>query len=257
MDMVSHHSRETAYDWVDQGGNGPTLCCIHGSGGRHDVWSSQYHLTDRYPLAAVDLSGHGDSDDIDASAGYSTLSAYADDTLAVVNDTDADVLVGSSLGGAVAVHVLLERSYTPDAVVLTGAGARLGVLEDLLAWLATDFERAVEFLHGEDRFFHQPAPERQAASKDRFYDCGQAVTNRDFRTCHTFDVRDQLEAIEVPVLAVCGEYDQLTPPWYHEFLADEIPAGEYAELEDAAHLVMVEQPTAFNDTVADFLERVC
>lgn len=256
MESVTHHGRKTAYDVVDRGGDGPPICCIHGSGGSRDVWNGQRPLADYAPVVTVDLSGHGDSDDIDASAGYSTLSAYADDVLAVVEATDAAVLVGSSLGGAVVLQILLEREFDPAAAVLTGTGARLGVLEDLLAWLRSDFERAVEFLHGPDRLFHDPDSGLRERSMERMYDTGQAVTRRDFLTCHEFDVRDRVDEIDTPTLAVYGEYDQLTPPWFHEYLADEIDDAGLAEIEDAAHLAMVERPTAFNAVIDEFLSEI-
>ncbi|WP_408958136.1 alpha/beta fold hydrolase [Natrinema sp. 74] len=256
METVSHNGRETAYEIVDRGGSGPPICCLHGSGGSRDVWTGQHPLADRYPLVAVDLSGHGDSDDVDASAGYTALSAYADDVLAVAEATDARVLLGNSLGGAIVLHVLLERSFDPDAVVLTGTGARLGVLDDLLEWLDDDFERAVEFLHEPDRLFHDPAPDQRERSMERMYDCGRAVTRRDFLTCHEFDVRNRLGDIETPALAAYGEYDQLTPPWFHEYLADEIERGELAEIENAGHLSMLERPAAFNAVVDEFLTGV-
>ncbi|ELY94215.1 alpha/beta fold family hydrolase [Natrialba hulunbeirensis JCM 10989] len=255
METVSHQGRETAYVVSDRGGDGPTICFVHGSGGTREAWKSQHRLADQYPVVTLDLSGHGDSDDIDASAGYTTLSAYADDVIAVATETDADVLVGNSLGGAVVMHILLERGdeYRPDAVVLTGTGARLGVLEDLRNWLADDFERAVEFLHGSDRLFHDAESELATHSSDQMHACGQAVTQRDFETCHTFDVRDELGGIDVPTLVVYGEHDKLTPPRYHEFLVDEIDDARSVELEDAAHMAMLEQPAAFNEAVSEFV----
>ncbi|MFC4541531.1 alpha/beta fold hydrolase [Halosolutus amylolyticus] len=256
MATVTHHGRETAYDVTDRSGGGPPICFVHGSGGSRDAWSPQRQLADRAPIVRVDLSGHGKSADIDAEPGYVTLSAYADDVIAVAEATDARVLVGNSLGGAVVQHVLLERDFQPNAAVLTGTGARLGVLEDLLVWLEEDFERAVDFLHDPDRLFHDPDPEITERSKERMYATGQAVTRRDFLTCHEFDVRDRVAEIDVPTLAVYGEYDQLTPPWFHEYLADEIDDGTIAEIDDAAHLAMLERPDAFNAAVADFLDSI-
>jgi len=253
METVTHQGRETAYEVVDREADGAPICFVHGSGGSRDVWTGQYPLAEHHPVVTVDLSGHGDSEDIDASAGYSALSAYTDDALAVVEETDARVLVGNSLGGAVVLQLLLEREIDPDAAVLTGTGARLGVLEDLLTWLKSDFERAIEFLHGSDRLFHDPDPAVRERSMDRMADTGQAVTRRDFLTCHEFDVRDRLDEISVPTLAVYGEHDQLTPPWFHEYLADEIEGGRLAEIEDAAHLTMLERPDAFNGVVEAFL----
>lgn len=254
MNTVSHHGRDTSYQLSDRDGSGPTLLCIHGSGGNHGVWKAQARLSDQYPVAAVDLSGHGESDDIDADPGYGALSAYADDVLAVADAVDADVLVGSSLGGAVALHVALERTYPLDGLVLAGTGAKLGVLDDLLTWLDSEFERAVEFLHGPDRLFHDPDDRLLDLSRSAMHDTGQSATRRDFRTCHEFDVRDRLDEIGVPTLAVVGEHDQLTPPWYHERLASDISTAALATIEDAAHLAMLERPNAFNTALDSFLE---
>ncbi|MDQ2051593.1 alpha/beta hydrolase [Natronolimnohabitans sp. A-GB9] len=256
METVSHHGRETAYEVADRGGNGPPICFVHGSGGSRDVWASQHRLADRNPVITLDLSGHGDSEDIDAEPGYSTLSAYADDILSVVEATDSRVLVGNSLGGAVVMHILTERDPDLDAAILTGTGARLGVLEDLLEWLENDFERAVEFLHEPKRLFYDPEPDLCEESKAQLYETGQAVTYRDFLTCHQFDVRGELSAIDVPTLAIYGEHDRLTPPRYHESLTEEIDDAWIAELEGAAHLAMLEQPRAFNAALEEFLDIV-
>lgn len=253
---LSHHGRTTSYRLSDRGGDGPTVLCIHGSGGSSGIWKSQSRIADAAPIAAVDLSGHGESEDVDADAGYETLSAYVDDVVAVADAVDADVLCGNSLGGAVAILTALDRDLALDGLILAGTGGRLAVLDDLLEWLDHDFEKAVEFLHGTDRLFHDPENQYVELSRAAMFETGRAVTARDFRSSHVFDERDRLEDISVPSLAIVGEHDQLTPPWYHEYLAEHIPDAELAVLEDAAHLAMLERPTAFNAAVSAFLDRL-
>ncbi|OYR54873.1 alpha/beta fold hydrolase [Halorubrum halodurans] len=255
-ERVGHHGRETTYRRFDRGGDGPTVCFVHGSGGNAEVWKAQTRLSDRFPVVAIDLSGHGESDDVGTAAGEATLEAYADDVVAVAAATDADVVCGNSLGGAVALWAALERGLTLDGLVLAGTGARLAVGEALSDALAGDFDRAVAWLHGPDRLFHDASADLLERSRAAMRECGRATTERDFRTCHRFDVRDRLEALTVPTLAVAGEHDALTPPRYHEFLADRIPDAEYAEIDDAAHLAMLERPAAFNAAIAGFLERL-
>ncbi|WP_122090452.1 alpha/beta fold hydrolase [Halalkalicoccus subterraneus] len=256
METVSHHGRETAYERHDRGGSGESMLCIHGSGGSRGVWKSQSRLADERPVVALDLSGHGDSEDIEADAGFSTLSAYADDVLAVARETDSRILVGNSLGGAVALHIALRREFEPVALVLAGTGARLAVLEDLLAWLAEDFERAVEFLHEPGHLFSEAADEHLLAhSRECMESCGRAVVERDFKSCHTFDVRGELDRIDAPTLAVCGEHDRLTPVQYHEYLAEEIPDGEFETIPEAAHLAILERSEEFNGVVSKFLDQ--
>ncbi|TKX47507.1 alpha/beta fold hydrolase [Halorubrum sp. SD690R] len=256
MERVTHDGRATAYRRFDRGGDGPTVCFVHGSGGTKDIWKSQARLADRVSSVAVDLSGHGDSDDVATPAGPETLNAYADDVIAVAEETGATVLCGNSLGGAVALRVALERDLALDGLVLAGTGAKLAVAEPLRGALADDFERAVSLLHEPDRLFHDAPPEYVELSEAAMRECGRAVTERDFLTCHRFDVRERLDEIGVPALALVGAHDELTPPAYHEYLADGIPAGELAEVPDAAHLAMLEAPTVFNDALSAFLGRL-
>jgi len=261
METVEHHGRETTVRTVTAGGadeSATTVLYVHGSGGTHRVWGHQYAVdgpTGR--AAALDLSGHGDSDDVETEAGSPTLAAYADDVVATARHVGADVLAGNSLGGAVLLHVALERSFEPAGLILAGTGAKLAVTADLREWLAADFERAVDFLHGPDRFFHDADGRAVERSKGEMRATGKAVTRRDFLTCHAFDVRDRLGELTVPALALVGEYDGLTPPRYHEYLAEHAPACACETIPKAAHLAMVERPDAFGEAVERFCaERV-
>ena len=251
METVTHGGRTTAYKRTD--GEGPVTCYVHGSGADHRVWRAQ--LAGTRPGVALDLSGHGDSEDVDADAGYEALSAYADDVLAVADETDCELFVGNSLGGAVLLHIALERNRSPAALALCGTGAKLAVMDDLLSWLDGDFASAIDFLHHSDRMFHDPDTDALDASKAAMVETGRETTRRDYRSCHTFDVRRQLGEVDTPTLALCGEYDGLTPPRYHEYLTAELPNAELAVLDDAAHLAMLERPEAFNDTLDGFLAR--
>lgn len=257
MATVTHHGRETAYRVVDRGGEGVPMLCLHGSGGTRAQWTGQHALAETRPVVTVDLSGHGESDDIDAGAGYETRAAYAADAAAVARETDAGILVGASLGGAVALTVALEYDLDLDldGLVLLGAGAKLAVLSDLLSWLEDDFERAIDFLLRPDALFYDADETTVERSKGMLRETGRAVTARDFRTCHGFDVRDRLGEVDLPSLAVVGEYDRLTPRWYHEYLRDELPDCDLAVIEAAAHLAMVERPTAFNNVLRAFFEK--
>lgn len=254
MERIEHHGRSTAYRLADRGDGERTLVFVHGSGADHRVWKAQDRLARRHRVVAVDLSGHGESDDIDTDPGQATLEAYADDVTAVVEATDGEVLIGNSLGGAITLWVALERDLDLAGIGLVGTGAKLAVHEDLRRWLREEFERAVDVLHEPNRYFVEPDSPLGVASRETMLTSGRRVTARDFLTCHTFDVRDRLDEVAEPTLVIGGARDELTPPWYHEFLADEIDEASLTIVEDAAHLVFLERPERFNRTVEDFLE---
>ncbi len=265
METVTHHGRRTVYRCSDRGGSGAPLCLVHGSGGESGAWRSQFRLSDGHPVVAPTLSGHGAddrSDDVRAAPGYETLSAYADDALAALDDAghdpDETAFVGSSMGGAVCLHLCLDRDVSPAALVLAGSGARLPVLSDLREWLAegaAGFERAVDFLHDPGRLFADADEDLRATSAAAMRAAGRGVVRRDFETCHEFDVRDRLGAVDAPALAVVGEHDRLTPRRFHEELVDGLVDAELAVVEDAGHLAMIERPGAFNAALGDFLDR--
>jgi len=256
MQSVRHHGRSTAYEYSDRsGGSGAGLVCIHGSGGSHALWEGQLSLAKQTPVATLDLSGHGESEDIEADPGYETLEAYAEDVVAVADATGCRILMGHSLGGAVALWAALEYELALSGLVLTATGARLAVLSDLLALFEDDFEHAVEFLHGPNRFFHDPDPETVHLSKTILTETGQAVTVRDFNTVNRFDVRGRLAELTLPAAAIVGEYDQLTPLSYHRHFTAEMDCS-LLRVENAAHLAMLEESAAFNSAVSMFLARL-
>jgi pimeloyl-ACP methyl ester carboxylesterase len=175
---------------------------------------------------------------------------------AVAESTAATVLVGNSLGGAVLQQALLTGTLEPHAVVLTGTGAKLRVAESLRTDLSSAFGAAIQSLHGPQMLFQDPDDPNRHRSMAQMRAVGQRVTERDFLACHSFDVRDRLDEIDCPALAICGETDSLTPPAYHEYLATHLPQGQFVTIPDAAHLAMVEQPDRWNDAVAGFLQHI-
>lgn len=84
-------------------GSGPvSLLFIHGGLANRSFWAPQLDaLGDRFRVAALDLAGHGESGQ---DRRHWTIPRFAEDVRAVAEDLDlrAIVLVGNSLGGAVA-----------------------------------------------------------------------------------------------------------------------------------------------------------
>lgn len=250
MPRVSHDGRETVFGQTDRGQ--PSILCVHGSGGPRAVWKAQRARLDA-TVTALDLAGHGDSPSVEARPGPDLLATYVEDVAAVARAVDPDVLVGHSLGGAVTVTTLLDRSLELDAAVVIGAGATLPVSETLLEWLREDFERVIEFLHGPDRLFHTPDERLVERSDTLIRSVGQAVTHADFQTCTAYDVSDRLAAIEVPVLGLVGAHDRLTPPSLLEPLVDGVDDAALVAVPAAAHLAMVERPRPVNAAISEFV----
>ncbi|MGW5421314.1 alpha/beta fold hydrolase [Streptomyces sp. NPDC003943] len=61
---------------------------------------------------------------------------------------------------------------------------------------------------------------------------------------------------ELPVLALAGDHDLVTPSSHTEAIVDLLPEAELVIVPDAGHLVMLEHPEAVTDRIADLLGRV-
>ena len=73
------------------------------------------------------------------------------------------------------------------------------------------------------------------------------------RALAKLDLGPQLAKIRKPVLVMCGELDQTTPPALARALAEGIPGARYAEIADSGHCPMLEQPQALARLMNDFL----
>ncbi|MFB6164142.1 MAG: alpha/beta fold hydrolase [Haloarculaceae archaeon] len=249
---VTHDGRETAY-WIDEDRveDDPVVLYVHGSGCRHDVWRLQ---TGREGSTAVtmDLSGHGDSADVDTPAGPETMDAYVADVETVARETDADVIVGHSLGGAVVQTLVLDGEYDPKGAVLADTGAKLGVGDDLGDLLGDDIDLVLDFLNSADILFHGDH-EEAPANREMMREEGLAMLRRDLLTCNDFDVRDRLGEIDQPTLCIVGDHDNLTPVSFTEYLAEHIPNATYAAVPGCSHMSMLQNAPAFNADLDEFL----
>lgn len=160
------------------------------------------------------------------------------------------------MGGAVALEQALRKPEWLKGVVLLASGARLRVGPHVFEGLQGDFGRfARAFIPA--YYFGEPQAEWvEAAVDDMIYGVGQAQTIRDFRACDAFDVLEHLGEITVPLLAVTGANDKMTPPKYAQALADRVPGAQARIIPGAGHFVMVERPAETNAALRTFISGI-
>ncbi len=161
------------------------------------------------------------------------------------------VLCGHSLGGAVAIQVALDRAHPLRGLVLLGSGARLRVAPGFLEGFETKFDQTAREVAS--YFFAEPAGKQIEWAVGCMQRVGQAQTLRDFRACDAFDALERLGEIRLPVLALTGEADKMTPPKFAHALADRVPKAQARIVHGAGHFVMVERSTETNDAIRTFL----
>lgn len=237
--------------YLEQGAGQQTICFVHGAGGNGGIWSeAMARLADRAHLIAIDLPGHGMS----GGKGCRTIQEYTDFVVGLADALRLErfVLAGHSMGGAISQTVALQNPQRLAGLLLVGTGARLRVAPQILQLLLENPTEAFALL---DRYSYSPkaSPELISRERARTASTPVTVTHGDFSACDVFDVLPRVREITVPTLVICGRDDKLTPVKYSEYLAREIKGSRLVLIDDAGHMVQVEQPDAFAQAVGEWL----
>lgn len=228
----------------------PALVLVHGAGNDHQVWPVDVRYLPAYAVYALDLPGHGRS----TPPGRRTVTAYADDVAAFIQalKLPTAVIVGHSMGGAVAQMMALRHPQRVAGLVLIGTGAHLPVSDAILNGALTDFTATVDFITRYSWARGAPAA-LVAEDHQRLAQTDPQVLHDDFVACHEFNVMDRLPFIHVPTLVIAGEVDKMTPPTFSHFLATHIPQAELVTIAGAGHKMMWEQPAQVSAAISVFL----
>lgn len=233
----------------------PPVILIHGAGGTHLNWPPQIRRLDGQPVLAVDLPGHGKSEGV----GRQAIAEYAADIIAFMDALKlrAAVIVGHSMGGAVALTLAIQHPKRVLGLGLIGSGARLRVAPALLesaanpATFASAVQRVTEFSYGP-----QADPRLKELGGQRMAETRPPVLYGDFLACDGFDVSDDLPRLKTRTLVLVGKQDRMTPLKYSQALADVIPNARLQIVPDAGHMLMLEQPAEVASALADFLTTI-
>lgn len=235
--------------YLQKGGGKPSLLFLHGGGGTHRHWGKQIRGLRDATLACLDLPGHGRSKGRGRQSieGYAELVAEFMAALAL----ESPIVVGHSMGGAIALDLALRYGAQIGGLVLVGTGARLRVMPSLLEGLREEFESTVDLLC---RYLYgRLASEKMVRlGREEMLAIGPEVLLGDYLACDRFDVIDRLGEVRLPTLVICGEEDQLTPLKYSRFLVDHIPGAGLVTIPEAGHMVMLEKPQETTDAIAGF-----
>lgn len=229
----------------------PTLIMLHGSGNTGALWDAQLAgLSEVANVVAVDLSGHGRSEGPLPTSVDEHASQIAQ--LIPALGLSKAIVSGLSLGGAIALQLMLDHDDVVEGGILLGTGARLRVMPMILEMIVQDFEA---FVQGIPMGAASPSTDVELLQPlmRAMLDNGSEVASSDFRSCDVFDVLQRLDEIECPVLVVSGEHDALTPPKYSKALVEGIRGAQLVSVPDAGHLAPVEQPEAVNRAIRQWL----
>jgi pimeloyl-ACP methyl ester carboxylesterase len=242
------------YYSVYEGGNSAQapVVLIHGAGGSHLSWPVEMRRLSGQRVISIDLPGHGKS----GGVAQQFIPGYADqihDLLARLGLPES-VLVGHSLGGAVALTIALKYPRQVAGLGLIATGAYLGVDNGLLQELSNPVTASCGLRKLEELSFSpssSPALVNQVMRGLK--DLRPSLLLADWLACSNFDLRELVGQIHAPAWVACGTDDRITPLAYAHFLANSLLAAELQVFPQAGHMLVQEQSRAVADGLRQFL----
>ena len=251
------------YDVV---GEGYPLLLISGLGFGRWSWFKQVPaLSERFRAISFDLRNVGHLDTENGAYSVTNLAAHAAGLLDHLEVERAHV-VGTSLGGFVAQELALCRPDLVDRLVLISTSygdsgsepMSMTTLGKMLGWGATDREDAVR--RGLEVAVSEDYPASRSEEFDRMVDWRIADSpplseyTKQLVAGTRFDASQSVENIESPTLVLHGSEDLVVPASNAVSLAERLPDAELRVLENAGHLVFVEQAEEINQEILAFLD---
>jgi len=199
---------------------------------------------------AMELPGHP------SGPGCRPIADYASSVEERIREkaVEGPILVGHSMGGAIAITLALRNSDL-GGLVLVGTGARLRVHPNILSGIKENYEDVCKLV---GRWSVSPRSDPIIAERiaEDLLKVKPEVAYGDFIACDRFDRMNDVQRITCKTLIVVGADDRMTPVKYSQYLHEKIVNSRLILIPGAGHSVMLEKHHMFNDAVETFLDSL-
>jgi len=240
-------------------GTGEALFLLHGNAGSGRVWNRVIsELASSYRVIAHDRQGFGESDK--SEIGSFSPHDYATELRNLMDALNIDKahVCGLSLGGMIAQCFALMYPERVNGLVLVGTTAdRTGrSVPDTLAELERDGWPAVSKRLVQSWFRPESDPDDIAEAYEIALQSSQRMRELTLTALGSFDIKSDIHRIIAPTLVIVGEQDQTCPLSMAEIIRKSVAGSRLVTIPACAHLVPVEQPQAFLETLSSFLREI-
>ncbi len=236
-----------------EAGSGYPVLLVHGNTGS-SLWWTRMGEVPGARLVAPDLPNFGGSDRLESAeaSGSSDIDLYADYLIAFAEalGLSRSVLVGHSLGGAVAISALVRRPELWVSAVLVDSAPPTGLVTPEAHYAAIERFKTDRALLRSALGAVCPTLD-DPAFLDRLTDEALRMNPESFagnaRALARFDRRADCGLYPGSVRVVWGRKDAIVTEAMARATAEAFPKGTLEILEHVGHSAMVEDPTAFRE----------
>jgi pimeloyl-[acyl-carrier protein] methyl ester esterase len=252
-------------------GRGNPVLFIHGWSFNSGIWEGQMkYLKDQCQLIAVDLRGHGKSEQ---GEGRPSLQQFASDLNYMIKRLELNKVnvVGWSMGGSVAIRLFFlcpERlqsltlvSATPSLIQREGFlhALPLAVVKRLKAQVKRDHLKALKafrdlILSPEEEGLDTIGAAKEILSQG--FDVSQKTSESSLVALMEEDLREFLDGLSLPTLIVHGAKDRICLPGAAVYLNKKVQGSKLLMLKECGHAPFLTYPLQFRAGLTRFLHSL-
>jgi len=255
----SVHNNENTSKWVT---------FIHGAGGSSSIWFQQFRaFKNEFNILLIDLSGHGKSEsrfDENSKEGY-TFEMITGDIVEVLNSLriKKSHFIGVSLGTIIVRDIADRYPNLVESLVLAGAILKFNIQSNMLMIFGNFLRSIVPFvlLYKLEAFIIMPKKNHRESRLLLVKECKKLNQKEFIRWCKlTRGIKKVLKSqrqidIKTPSLYVMGAEDHIFLPSVRKAVSS-FANAQLCVVENSGHVVNIDQPKPFNDTVINFLKSL-
>lgn len=253
---VHHTGPTTLPGVVPDLSRGELVLCLHGAGGNGGSFSTVLdQLAATHSPLAFDQPGHGRSGGLDSLGSIERMTEFLR-TLVETLALRPPVLLGHSMGGAVALAYALRWPESVRGLVLCGTAARFPIPEERMLEVRRVVEGKARRTFNREAYSPSASPEVLRRGFMEELKTDPRARYGDILACLNWDVEERLGAVRAPTLLVWGEDEMPALRKQEERLAAALSHAQRAVIPKAGHVVQLEQPEALVRHTVRFLEEL-
>ena len=248
-----HTGRTTLPSAVPDVSKGKLLLYIHGAGSNgHFAHKLLDGLSTKHSPLSFDFPGHGRSS---GTESLKSVTAYSDFVYAFWKKLGVRpaVLIGHSMGGAIAMDLALRHADMVDSLVLTCTAAKFNIPDERLKiWEQVMKGRAGQPFTKDACSPATPMTIVQEGWGEQIK-TDPRVRYFDLAACREVNLLGQLGQIRKPTLVLAGQDDTSTTVAQGEQIRDGISGAKLVVIPQAGHWLPIEKPQEACDAMTTFL----
>lgn len=256
---IFYQGRTTLPDVMPDFSRGRRIVMVHGAGGNGHTFHRQIAaLSESHSPVALDLPGHGRSAGVE---GFSSVSDYADFVAAFIEaiGMKSAIVLGHSMGGAIAMDLALRHPARVDAIILSATAGKFSITDEgIEPFKKVAMGRTPQQFNTDG---YSPATVKNNFDVIREGWMEQVKTDprirhTDLLACRKFDLRDRIAEISKPALIIAGADDKLATSADAELMASKIPGAQLKIIADAGHYAPREKPAEYLGAITEFISAL-